>query len=140
MRAPAEPGHEADDVGGYPGPSGMDRSLARTVRARASRATSCLLRGSASCPSSCFRVPAEASGAGRAQRAGGGWWFRSGFLRACQDHELGPGLSGGDAEQVLDMLFYRARRQMQPGRDLLVRDARGHQPKHIGLPVGDAQP
>ena len=49
--------------------------------------------------------------------------MRSVFFRACKDHELGPGLSGGDAEQVLDLLFYRARRQMQPGRDLLVRDA-----------------
>jgi hypothetical protein len=65
--------------------------------------------------------------------------LRSVFLRACKGHELGPGPSGGDAEQVFDMLFNGARRQMQPGRDLLVRDARGDQPEYVGLPVGDAQ-
>src|SRR5206468_1456452 len=48
--------------------------------------------------------------------------LRSVFLRARKNHQLGPRLSGGGAEQVLDMLFNRARRQMQPGRDLLVRD------------------
>ena len=91
--------------------SGRCRRMSRPIRygpfigpngpARASRATSCLLRGSASCPSSCFRVPAEASGAGRAQRAGGGWW---------SEVRVPPGLPGpqagsGDSAAVMRRRF-----------------------------------
>ena len=51
-------------------------------------------------------------------------WERSVRLWPRDGHELGPGPRRGDAEQVFHMLFHGARRQVQPGRDLLVGDAR----------------
>ena len=64
----------------------------------------------------------------------------AGMLRSGDRHELGTRPGGRLAHQALDVLLNGPGRDMQPSRDLLVRQALGNKRKHVGLAGGDAEP
>lgn len=61
-------------------------------------------------------------------------------LRSGDGHELGARPGARLAHQALHVLLNGSGRDMEPSRDLLVRQALGHEHKHVGLAGGDAEP
>ena len=61
-------------------------------------------------------------------------------LRSGDGHELGARPGARLAHQALHVLLNGSGRDMEPSRDLLVRQALGDEHKHVSLAGGDAEP